>query len=174
MGQGGAAFAGALRRYGGYCVADDFGGVFGVLVQDGYDLVHRYGVVGRVPAVVVGDHGYRDVADLGLACELGFLQVGHADYIGAPATVEIGFGFGGELRALHADVGSASLADYSDFLAGGFDDLGHFAADWVAETYVGDDASAEEGGDALGGAVEELVGHDEVGGFVFFLQRTDC
>ena len=38
---------------------------------------------------------------------------------------------------------------------------------------VGDDAFAEEGGDALFGAVVKLVGNDEVGGLVLFLERAD-
>ena len=35
------------------------------------------------------------------------------------------------------------------------------------------DAVAEEGGDAVEGAVDELVGNDEVGGLVLFLERAD-
>ena len=42
-----------------------------------------------VPAVVVGDHGQRRVADLGLAGELGLLQVRHADDVHAPRAVQL-------------------------------------------------------------------------------------
>ena len=82
-------------------------------------------------------------------------------------------GAGGELRAFHADVGSAQLADDADGragLGGGFGDRG---ADRIAEGDVADDALAEEGGDAMEGAVDELVGDDEVGGLVLFFERAD-
>ena len=52
----------------------------------------------------------------------------------------------------------------------GFDDEG---ADGVAEGDVADDAVAEEGRVSGEGAVDELVGDDEVGGLVLFLQATD-
>ena len=38
---------------------------------------------------------------------------------------------------------------------------------------MADDAFAEESGDAMKGAVDELIGHDEVGGLVLFLERAD-
>ena len=46
-------------------------------------------------------------------------------------------------------------------------------ADGVAEGDVADDAVAEEGGGAGEGAVDELVGDDEVGGLVLFLEAAD-
>ncbi len=130
-------------------------------------------VVALEPAVVVGDHGEGGVADLGLAGELGLLQVGHADDVGAPAAVEVGLGAGGELRAFHADVGASALADDADLGAGLGEDVGDDGADGVAERDVADDAFAEEGGGAGEGTVDELVGDDEVGGLVLFLQAAD-
>jgi hypothetical protein len=50
---------------------------------------------------------------------------------------------------------------------------GHGGADGVAEGDVADDAFAEEGGDAMEGAIDELVGDDEVSGLVLFLERAD-
>ena len=85
-----------------------FAGVVGILVQHRDDLVDGDIVVPFVPAVVVGDHRQGGVADLGLAGELGLLQVGHADHVGAPASVEVRLGAGRELRAFHADVGAAA------------------------------------------------------------------
>jgi hypothetical protein len=64
-------------------------------LDDGCDV--DLGVVG-MPAVVVGDHGDRRVTDLGLASELGFGHVGHADHVAAPAAVQVALGAGGELR----------------------------------------------------------------------------
>ena len=81
-----------------------------VLAQVRDDLVRGHRVVLGVPAVVVGDHGQRRVADLGLAGQLGLLQVRHADDVHAPGAVQLRLGAGGELRALDADVGAAHVA----------------------------------------------------------------
>ncbi len=142
-------------------------------MQHGDDLFNGDGVVAFAPAVVVGDHGDGGVADFGFAGELGFLQVGHADDVGAPTAIEIRLGLGGELRALHADVGAAELADDADCLAGIGRGFGDGGADRIAKSDVADDAVAEECGDAMEGAVDELIGNDEVGGLVLFLERAD-
>ena len=142
-------------------------------MHDGDDLIDGDVVVALAPAVEVGDHGEGGIGDLGLAGELGFLEVGHADDVRAPGAIEVGLGAGGELRAFHADVGAAALADDADFCAGldeGVDDDG---ADGIPEGDVADDAISEEGGVAGEGAVDELIGDDEVGGFVLFLQAAD-
>ena len=55
-------------------------------------------------------------------------------------------------------------------LGGGVGDRG---ADWIAESDVADDSIAKEGGDAMEGAVDELIGDDEVGGLVLFFERAD-
>ena len=55
-------------------------------------------------------------------------------------------------------------------IGSGFGDGG---ADRIAEGDVADDAVAEKSGDAMKGAIDELVGHDEVGGLVLFLERAD-
>ena len=55
------------RRHRGHGGFDDLGGVGGVLVEDGDDLLDGDGVVAFAPAVVVGDHGDGGVADLGFA-----------------------------------------------------------------------------------------------------------
>ena len=113
------------------------------------------------------------VADLGFARELGFLQVGHADDVGAPTAIEIRLGLGGELRAFHADIGAAEFADHADGSAGVRGCIGDGGADRIAESDVADDAVAEERGDAMERAIDELVGNDEVGGLVLFLERSD-
>jgi len=139
-------------------VADDVGGVLRIAIEDGDDLIDGNAVVIGMPAIVVGDHGDGDVADFGFAGELGLLQVGHADDVKSGGSVEVAFGFGGELRAFHADVGAAAFGDDSGGYAGFGDGGGEFGTDGVSEGDVGDDAFSEEGGDALLGAVEELVG----------------
>ena len=52
----------------------------------------------------------------------------------------------------------------------GFGDGG---ADRIAKGDVAHDAVAKESGDAMKGAIDELVGNDEVGGLVLFLERAD-
>ena len=175
-GEFGGGLGGAGGQVGGH-EADGGGydllGGGGVLVHDGDDLVDGDVVMAFVPAVVVGDHGEGGVGDFGLAGELGFLKVGHADDVGAPAAVEVGLGAGGELRAFHADVGTAAFAGDADFFAR-LDEGGYYQrADGVTKCDVADDAVSEEGGLAGEGAVDELVGDDEVGGFVLFFQAAD-
>ena len=60
-------------------------GLVRVLQQHLDDLLNGHVVVIRVPAVIVGDHGHGGVAQLGLARELGFGHVGHADHVAAPS-----------------------------------------------------------------------------------------
>jgi hypothetical protein len=43
----------------------------------------------------------------------------------------------------------------------------------IAKGHVANDAIAEKGGDAIEGAVDELVGHDEIGRLVLFFERAD-
>ena len=64
-------------------------------------------VVVRVPAVEIGDHGDRRVANLRLARELGLRHVGHADHRIAEVLVGQALGERGELRPLHAHIGAA-------------------------------------------------------------------
>src|SRR5262249_60249588 len=56
------------------------GPLIGIVQQHLGDVAHLNGVVVRVPAVEVGHHGDGRVANLRLAGELGFGQVGHADH----------------------------------------------------------------------------------------------
>src|SRR5580765_218188 len=60
-----------------------------------------------VPAIVVGDQRERGEAHLGLARELGLLDVGHPDDVGAPRAMEQRLGARGELRPLHAHIGAS-------------------------------------------------------------------
>ena len=112
----------------------------------------------RVPAVVVRHHRYCHITKLGFAGQLGFLQIGHADYVHAPAAVEVGFAFGGKLRALHAEVSAAGLADHFRFFAGGDNCFGQLRTDWIGEGHMSNDAVAEKCVYAMTGAVDELIG----------------
>ena len=47
-----------------------------------------------VPAIIVRNHRDRRVTNLGLARELGFRHVGHANDIAAPRTIQLAFGAG--------------------------------------------------------------------------------
>ena len=80
---------------------------------------------------------------------------------------------GWKLRAFHTTVGAPKLAGNSNRGAGLFGGLGYGGADWIAESYAADDTLAKKRGDAVEGAVEELIGDDKVGGLVLFLKRTD-
>src|ERR1019366_8506928 len=85
-----AALAAAGHRHAGHRLGHHMARVLGVLHEVGDDFVHRHGVVAGVPAVVVRHHGHRRVADLGLARQLGFLEVGHADHVHPPTPVHVG------------------------------------------------------------------------------------
>ena len=51
--------------------------------------------------------------------------------------------------------------------------LGHFSADGIAKTNVGNNAVAEESIDTMASAIEKLVGDYEVERLVLLLQRTN-
>jgi hypothetical protein len=125
-----------------------------------------------VPAIIVSDHGHGGVADLGFTGKLGFLQVGHADDIGAPAAIEIRLGTSGELRAFNADVDSARFCYDPRGLGAPLYGLRDGGADWIAKGYVAYDSLSEKGGETQGGAVDELIGDYEFGRFMFELERA--
>ena len=125
------------------------------------------------PAVVIGHHGERRVAHLGFAGQLGLLQVGHADHIGAPAAIKIALGAGRELRALNTDVGAPNLADHANRMTSALKGLRDHRTHRVAKADMGHDAIAEEASLPGKGTVDELVGNDKVRGLVLLFERTD-
>ena len=153
--------------------AQDLAGRLRVPPEDAHDLLGGDRVVVGVPAVVVGHHGERRVADLGLARELRLLQVGHADEVRPPGAVELRLREGRELRPLHAHVGPAHVVRGARLRAGLGHHLRQVPAEGVRERHVGHEAVAEERGLALPGAVDELVGHDHVERLVALLERAD-
>ncbi len=92
--------AAAVGWQSGDGLAHYVGGVLRVAVEHADDLLDRNAVVIGMPAIVVGDHGDGDVADLGLAGELGFLEIGHADKVKSLGAIGVALGLGGELRDL--------------------------------------------------------------------------
>ena len=117
MSQCRTALARTLSRHRGNGFAHNFGRVFRVLHQHGDDLIHGYRIVMRVPAIVIRDHRDRDVTNFRFARQLCLLQIGHADHIHAQPAIHIRLGFRGELRTLHAQIGSAMPAGDADLLA---------------------------------------------------------
>ena len=122
--------------------------VFGIAIEVADDFLERDGAVLRVPAIVVGDHGEAGVADFGLAGELRFGQIGHADHVEAQLPVGVRLGQRRKLRAFHADVGAAAMRLHAGAVAGVGQMRGKLRAGGLVEADVRDDAAAEESGDA--------------------------
>lgn len=129
------------------------------------------------PAVVVCRHANHLVCNLGLARQLGLGQGRHVDDRAAPRAVKIGFCACGELWPFHANeqtriVQTDALA--LQRVATAANNLGQARVKGIAEADVAHHAALEEGEgpDALC-AVDDLVGHDEVAGLYFLLQRAD-
>ena len=62
---------------------------------------------------------------------------------------------------------------HSAMIAGIGEDRGHLAASWLVEGDVRDETVTEKSGDALAGAVEELIGDQEFSRTQIFLQRAN-
>jgi len=92
---------GRKPRHQGFCLV-------GIGSEDRDDVLHRHSVMVGMPAIEVGHHRDRGVAELGLARELRLRQVGHADHGIAEPLVGHALGVARELRAFHADVGAAA------------------------------------------------------------------
>src|ERR1700686_2750702 len=167
-----AAFAVSLRHRSDR-VAHNLAGILSVFQQYGDDLIDCDGIVMRMPAIIVRNHGHGDVTDLGFTGQFGFLQVGHANHVHAPTAVNIGFRFGRELRPFHAQISSPALPGDRGRLAGCFNDLSELWTDRIGKRNVSYDAIPEESIHAMTSAVEELIGNYEVQWLMFFLQRTD-
>src|SRR5208282_4590529 len=73
-------------------------GILRVLVQGLENLSPGDGIVLRVPAIVVRDHGHGGVTDFRLTGKPGLGEIGHADDVKAELAVHVGFRRGGELR----------------------------------------------------------------------------
>ena len=126
-----------------------------------------------MPAVVVGDERDRRVADLGLARELGLLEVRHPDDVGAPGPVQLRLGERRELRPLHAHVGAALVHAWRRRAGRCRRPPAERAAERVREADVRGQPAAEEGADPPAGPIDELVGHDDVERLHLLLEAAD-
>src|SRR5262249_52398419 len=127
----------------------------------------------RMPAIVIGDHRNGGIAKLGFACQLSFLQIGHADHIHTQAAIDIRFRFGRKLRAFHAQISPARFADNACPLAGRCHNISNLSANWIGKAYVGDNALSKESIDTMPSAIEKLIGDYEFKRRVLFLQRSN-
>ena len=136
------------------------------LGADGFFLVF--------PAIVVCDHGEGGEGDFGFAGEFGFREVSHADDVEAELAVGFAFCAGGEGWAVHVDVGAAVVDAAVLFGADRVEERAEICADGVSEADVCNDAVAEERVVfAAAGAVEELVGEDDVAGLIGVAETSD-
>ena len=127
-----------------------------------------------MPAIVVRHHGDRDVADLGLARQLGLLQVGHADHVHAPASVQFDSALRRKRRPFHAEVRAARASTSTPVGAQAWPTTSASCrADRIGEADVRHQAFAEKGGRAAARAVEKLVGDHEIERPVLLLERAD-
>jgi hypothetical protein len=152
-------------------------GVLRVGLHVAHDHLNSHALLRRVPAVVVGAHANHLVRDLRLLRQLRLRQSAHVDHAASPSAVHVGLGASGELRALHADDSALVVQAHAvalEAVAALAHDLRDALVEGVREADVADHAALEEGegADALG-AVDDLVGDDEVAGLDGFLQRAD-
>ena len=144
--------------------------LFGIGHQHLDDVLHGDRVMVGMPAVEVGDHGDRRVADFGLAGELGLGQIGHADHRVPEALIGEALGERRELRALDADIGAAP-GNRDIFRLGGRGEVKAQArADGMRHRHMRHAACAEEGVGAMIGAVDELIDQHEGAGRQLFLE----
>lgn len=127
-----------------------------------------------MPAVVVGAHADHLVCDLCLLCELSLGESAHVDDAATPCAVHVRLSTGAELRSLHAHDGALVVQTHAvtlEAVAALAHDLGNTLVEGIGEADVADHAALEEGerADALG-AVNDLVGDDEVAGLDLFLE----
>src|SRR5579863_5290171 len=127
----------------------------------------------RMPAVIVGHHRDTDVTNLGLARQLRFLQIGHANHVHAQAAIYIRLRLRGKLRAFHAEIGSAAFPDHARLDASRLDHSGKFRTNGIGESNVRDNAAAEERIYAMAGTVEKLIGDDKLHRLVLLFERPN-
>jgi hypothetical protein len=124
---------------------------------------------------MVGNQRQGCVANFGFTGQLGLLQVGHANHVHAPGTIDVRFGHGRKRGPFHTDIGSASMRfDFSN-LAGLLEHIAHVFADRMGKSNMGHYAVTEERRftSASPGAIKELIGNHHVEWRVLFLQRTN-
>jgi len=99
---------------------------------------------GLVPAVVVRHQSNRRVGDLCFPRQLGLLQVGHADHVDVPTSVETRFGARAEQRTFHAKVGATVVGNRTSRARRLQSQLAQRLPDRIREVGVGHTTVAEE------------------------------
>ena len=128
-----------------------------------------------VPAVVVGDEGERRVGDLGFAGELGLLQIGHADDVHAPLTIDVTLSLGRERRPFHTDVRTAAMRFDAYGIARSLENIAKLTTNRMSKSHMPDDAVAEKCRFvcSCSRSVEELVRNHKIRRSIFLLKRAD-
>src|SRR5512132_2065186 len=129
-----------------------------------------------MPAIIISDQRERDVTDLGLARELGLLQVCHADDAHSPASINFRLCLGGKRRPLHAQICAAAMGLNVSNLARLFKHVAQFLANGMSESHMRHDALTKEGRftRACSSPVKKLIGNHHVERCVPLLERTYC
>src|SRR5258708_30977630 len=125
-----------------------------------------------MPAIVISDHGDGAIAEFGFAGEFGFGDVGHADDVEIHGAVHVGFGEGGELRAFHTDVGALAVDFNAAMKASVGENAGNLRAGGLVKCDVSDEAAPEKCGDAIFGAIDELVCDEKLNGSEVLFQGS--
>src|SRR5260370_23267568 len=109
----------------------------------------------RVPAVVIGDHGDRRVANLGFARELRFRHVGHADHFEAKLPMHFRLGQRGELWPFDAYIRSAAMHLDCFMNASVRQFARQLSADMMRNPHLINDASSAKSADTTLGPINE-------------------
>src|ERR1700735_6819 len=112
-----------------------------------------------MPAIVIGDHRDSRVAKFGLARELCFGQIRHADHVEAQLPVGMRFRQCGKLRTFHADVRPAAMRFHARALASITESRSQLTAHRMVESDMCDDSIAEKSRRARTSAIEKLIGN---------------
>src|SRR5690242_11094223 len=171
--EGRTALAGTRGRHRLHGLAENALSIFGVLVERRHDLRASDGFMLRMPAIVVGNHGDRCIAELRFARELGFGDISHADDDETQPAMHVRFGERRKLRAFDADVRAAAVNGNRGMDASVSEGCGNLSAGRLVERDVRNEAAAEKSGSTVFGAVDELVHYHEFSRTQLLLERTD-
>src|SRR5260370_42016937 len=99
-----------------------------------------------VPAVVIGDHGNRRIANLRFARQPRFRHVGHTDYVESKLPVYFRLGQRRELRPFDADISTAAMNDDGLMNAGIGKNSRQLTAGRIRERHVDNDSFSKKSG----------------------------
>jgi hypothetical protein len=125
-----------------------------------------------IPTIVVGGQGQCAETDFRFAGQFGFLQIGHADHMGSPTAVHMRLRPGGKLRPFDAQVGAAAMHRGARLPGRLHQYRGELLAKRIRQADMGGQPLAKKCARPLAGAVDELVGHDQMAGSDFGAQTA--